>query len=162
MDFLQLDSYLKESFNDLTNNIFNFITVEAVKELDRIAPGEFIGFKWKQYVPAFNDGDACRFTIYDLKLIKEYTEKYEEDYDEEYQIKIDDIVYETIESINYAWDREENKKVFKTVKDEKLYDLMRIIYNNLELISSFLEEKYDSGVTIILLKDRIIIESNEW
>jgi hypothetical protein len=39
---------------------------------------EVIGFKWQQYIPSFNDGDPCTFSVYDPDYIlytKEFADK---------------------------------------------------------------------------------------
>lgn len=41
---------------------------EMTPLLDRIFERGVLAIKWQQYIPAFNDGDACEFSIGDVRI----------------------------------------------------------------------------------------------
>jgi hypothetical protein len=75
--------------------------IEATKDEIKISVNNFlknnpdvIGFKWRQYTPYFNDGDACHFGIEDSYVLFKGNENYKSEYDDD-----DDLNKKQIEII---------------------------------------------------------------
>jgi hypothetical protein len=100
---------------------------------------------WTQYIPGFNDGDPCTFTVGEM-----YVGLTEETYDEvrekneEYDYEED---WEGIYSSYCLFEYKNNSRSFKTKKDEKIFNFLKEIES---LDESVLEAIFGYDVKIII------------
>lgn len=83
---------VNKSYSYRSNFVEQLPLSDMLPELEEIFAKGVLAIKWHQYVPGWNDGDACEFTIGDVRItsnpavVEAWTEDryFDEDYDEAY------------------------------------------------------------------------------
>ena len=127
--------------NDLNKKLFNTIEQEIVSVLDKYP--EFIAIRWIQYVPSYNDGEACRFTLHEPKYVSSTELSDEEAKAENYTVEIADKVYRIVDvESKSTWDSK-----------LRLLNISNVLYN----IEDLLEEQFGENAEVIITRDEIIV-----
>jgi|GEM_PF-4470585 len=138
--------------------------VQALKE--HIKNSEYIkGVSWSQYVPGFNDGDVCEFTLNDVEvqLVDELDSKlFPKDENDKFEYEDDETEFEgfhSLDSIENAIERttdilnnSEIKPIQKAVKE--INDFNSFLGD----IEETLEQKWGANTRIIVTKKGITTE----
>lgn len=142
--------------NDLNKELFNTIKQEIVTVLDKYP--EFIAIRWTQYVPSFNDGEACRFSVKEPEYVSSTELSDEEAEEEDYIVEIADSVYPIAESES-TWDSKLREYVYPTSETKEKADFLSNISKVLYNIEDLLEEQFGENAEVIITRDEIIVNS---
>ena len=139
--------------DELNKELFTLIKEEIVSVLDKYP--EFIGIRWTQSVPSFNDGEPCTFSVDNAQYVTNeiVSDNYDE-YDE--TIEINEEVYKLFESEG-DWDSELKQIVYPTPEAKEKADILDKIDNVLFTIQDLLEEQFSSNAEVIVTRDSIIV-----
>lgn len=143
----KLREQLQSTEKNLTKEVMSILKVAIINS-------ECIeGFKWRQYIPGFNDGEPCLFTLDGpyIKLNENLFPQNEEHKDGYYQVDYDltDGFFEEKEDIL-------NFEKLKSLKKE-----IKAVYKAFEIISNMekpLEDFFGINVEVIVTKDGVEIE----
>jgi hypothetical protein len=132
------DEAVKTSGEEIVKAVFN--------ELFDNYP-EVQACNWHQYIPSFNDGDPCEFTVGELHwqidgVISKYApdDRSAEDYDGE--SKEEDPRWVS------SWE----------LKETPLYDVVKVVESTLYRIEDCLEFAFDSNAEITVTRDSITVD----
>ena len=127
--------------NDLNKKLFNTIEQEIVSVLDKYP--EFIAIRWIQYVPSYNDVEACIFTLHEPEYVSSTELSDEEAKAENYTVEIADRVYRIVDvESKSTWDSK-----------LRLLNISNVLYN----IEDLLAEQFGENAEVIITKDEIIV-----
>jgi hypothetical protein len=127
--------------NDLNKKLFNTIEQEIVSVLDKYP--EFIAIRWIQYVPSYNDVEACIFTLHEPKYVSSTELSDEEAKAENYTVEIADRVYRIVDvESKSTWDSK-----------LRLLNISNVLYN----IEDLLAEQFGENAEVIITRDEIIV-----
>ena len=148
----QIDSQRKE----LNKELFNLIKKEIISVLDKYP--EFIGVRWTQSVPAFNDGDPCVFSLDEAYFVtsKDVSEVEGYDYDSCNTVEINEKLYLLYESES-SWDYKLSKRIYDSLEAEEKENTLKTINKVLYTIKDLLETEFGSNAEVIITKDSIIV-----
>jgi len=128
--------------------------IEYAKELIS-ENNDVIGVCWKQYIPTFNDGEPCTFTVSQVAFVT--SQKLNEDEIDQLCEGEDFVEIDSEYSIlengwgdKFHWDEGRHIKV---ILDE--------FTSYLELIEGTLRQEFRDNAFVIMLEDRIIHEYSE-
>ena len=127
--------------NDLNKKLFNTIEQEIVSVLDKYP--EFIAIRWTQYVPSYNDVEACIFTLHEPEYVSSTELSDEEAKAENYTVEIADRFYRIVDvESKSTWDSK-----------LRLLNISNVLYN----IEDLLEEQFGENAEVIITRDEIIV-----
>jgi hypothetical protein len=128
---------MQEKFNQMKKEAVEKLEpqfVEVFKPLFEAAP-EIEAVTWTQYIPSFNDGEPCEFSVRDLWVVDEATIKahIEENYEEDEEYDRDEIIHDLLSDEGFpsidSYAREPDKYWYEsdgvTVRDWYKSDMKR-------------------------------------
>lgn len=152
--FEELQAKIDEVDNkrkQLNEELFTLIKQHIFSTLDKYP--EFVGVRWTQYIPAFNDGEPCVFRVCEPSYLVEV----DEDDDEGEWIEIDDSNYEVIDSYSFDYSWNGDSRVYKNAADKEKVELLRAIYSALQTVEDECQEQFGNNAEVIILHDRVIV-----
>lgn len=119
--------------------------LEAHPEVDAL--------RWQQYVPGFNDGDPCTFSLCDLQLRLLETEEEQEDSEEDAEAEEDDE-YEDEDSDEEWIDACSTEQI----ENKKLKAAFKKFSDRFAELEPILEEAFGSNAQITATRKKITVE----
>lgn len=112
---------------------------------------DLVAIKWNQYIPSFNDGDPCTFSLGGVYICDtQPRDEYPDDYDSEYYFEFNDKYY----SVGTIYeDKYYEKYEYKWFAD---------LEDFLEDVKPELEKVFGSNATVIVFRDSIEIEEFDY
>lgn len=98
------------------------------------------GFRFKAYIPYFNDGDVCEFYVSDMKALL---------------TKQDNKYLTTIEGVEYTEIWEYHYDGYYKELTDSLSELKSVLH---ELFLDYLQIEFSSHIEVTVLKNKIIVE----
>lgn len=148
-----LGANLREVRNEAEKNAKQYIK-EAVEAFFEKNP-TVMGFRWNQYIPGFNDGSPCLFTLgcVWLKTDAEFTEEEMEEFDGTYAFEDGFINLDECRNGDDTY----TKGLTKELVDEA-YD----IWNGLAAIGDTLGEIFEHNATITVERGSDVFDVEEY
>lgn len=108
---------------------------------------DLVAIKWNQYIPSFNDGEPCTFSLGDVYICDtQPSDDYPDDYDNEYYFKFNDKYY----SVGTIYE----DKYYKKTEYKWFADLEEFLKD----MKPEVEKLFGSNATVIVFRDSIEIE----
>jgi hypothetical protein len=140
----------------LNEELFVLIKQQICSTLDKYP--EFIGIRWIQYIPSFNDGDPCTFTMDDPGyIVKKDNESNYSSFDTVIEIGKEEYSVVTKWEFNCEWDNETNKRIYTNTIDEDKVKLLSVIYSALQTVEEECQKQFGDNAEVIILRDRVIV-----
>lgn len=137
----------------LSKELFELIKKEIVSILKKYP--EFIGIRWTQYVPGYNDGDTCFFTINEPEFISSISS------DKQSFVQIGENYYPIVDLIK-EWDSDKKKYIYPDPIEEDKVNTLNKITQVIYTIEDLLEEQFGSNAEVIITKEEIIVNTYDY
>lgn len=159
-----LDNFIneiKEKRQKDNEILFDMIKQEIAKGVTKYP--EFIGITWKQYIPSFNDGDPCVFSICGIGFVVDFDAdagQYNSYGDE---IEIGGVLYGVLDaySVHDSEFDNENHTYNDSPQCVEKRALLDSIESALEAVSPLLQETFGNNAEVVVLSDRVIVSEYE-